>query len=542
MPLRSTGCATCRKRKIRCDEGRPGCKRCATHGVPCPGYRGEKAGGIEFEDQTSITVKRASAIQQKLSTSRRSPGKLSPGSSGMSVSQYTNGSRLFTQTGGYFMLWPMAAYSQESGLGGGSIPTPVRSPSVERTQLYDKFVEGYVPQGPGKRSLHFDYIRLLVDAQETHQSLKDGLDALSLVHVGSQLKDQRLVQQAIKAYSRSLIGLGRAIEEGQALTNDSVLAAATVLSVCEFYDEIKLNGLGWMGHQNGLGQLLAARGPDSLKTDLALMLFFNARHGALAQGLITRKLPLFAQANWRACAFRIPVPDHSTTFYDLAIQIPGMLERHDLIDLASPTALQSLTELLADCGRLEFDFRNWEIGWQTRFRVEQRKPYWLQKIEDFELLPQLVPDRKFNEGYMFHQFLEAYMFNQYWQCMHFLRECVESLQLQRQLLDPTWLPDPGTEVTFEELNEYVLHLCRSLPYMCEPETSISGHVAIFLPIRVAAFHFKKHNMWEWLRWIWAVRATIFNRGVSQPNVGDAQTIAAGQIRHVQNVQEMRTRP
>ncbi|RMZ78692.1 hypothetical protein DV737_g3731, partial [Chaetothyriales sp. CBS 132003] len=34
----STGCATCRKRKIKCDEARPGCRRCAQIRKPCPGY------------------------------------------------------------------------------------------------------------------------------------------------------------------------------------------------------------------------------------------------------------------------------------------------------------------------------------------------------------------------------------------------------------------------------------------------------------------------------------------------------------------------
>ncbi|PYH86211.1 hypothetical protein BO82DRAFT_418590 [Aspergillus uvarum CBS 121591] len=34
----SAGCILCRKRKVKCDEGKPGCQRCITHGVPCPGY------------------------------------------------------------------------------------------------------------------------------------------------------------------------------------------------------------------------------------------------------------------------------------------------------------------------------------------------------------------------------------------------------------------------------------------------------------------------------------------------------------------------
>ncbi|EXJ58816.1 hypothetical protein A1O7_06246 [Cladophialophora yegresii CBS 114405] len=34
----SRGCARCRKRKIKCDEGRPGCQKCAQLRQPCPGY------------------------------------------------------------------------------------------------------------------------------------------------------------------------------------------------------------------------------------------------------------------------------------------------------------------------------------------------------------------------------------------------------------------------------------------------------------------------------------------------------------------------
>ncbi|KAI1621250.1 hypothetical protein EDD37DRAFT_108889 [Exophiala viscosa] len=35
----STGCGLCRKRRVKCDEGRPGCCNCARLKKPCPGYR-----------------------------------------------------------------------------------------------------------------------------------------------------------------------------------------------------------------------------------------------------------------------------------------------------------------------------------------------------------------------------------------------------------------------------------------------------------------------------------------------------------------------
>ncbi|KIW32001.1 hypothetical protein, variant [Cladophialophora immunda] len=34
----STGCARCKQRKVKCDEGRPGCRKCALLRKPCPGY------------------------------------------------------------------------------------------------------------------------------------------------------------------------------------------------------------------------------------------------------------------------------------------------------------------------------------------------------------------------------------------------------------------------------------------------------------------------------------------------------------------------
>ncbi|KAJ1324379.1 RNA polymerase II-specific transcription factor-like protein [Microdochium nivale] len=34
----NSACHLCRKRRVKCDEGRPGCRRCQVYGQPCPGY------------------------------------------------------------------------------------------------------------------------------------------------------------------------------------------------------------------------------------------------------------------------------------------------------------------------------------------------------------------------------------------------------------------------------------------------------------------------------------------------------------------------
>lgn len=47
----STGCLTCRKRRVKCDEARPNCAKCTTRGVACEGY-GKKPVNIRFKTQS----------------------------------------------------------------------------------------------------------------------------------------------------------------------------------------------------------------------------------------------------------------------------------------------------------------------------------------------------------------------------------------------------------------------------------------------------------------------------------------------------------
>ncbi|KAH9223321.1 hypothetical protein DL95DRAFT_128453 [Leptodontidium sp. 2 PMI_412] len=41
-PKVRSGCVTCKIRRVKCDEGKPGCKRCFKFGKPCDGYEGNK--------------------------------------------------------------------------------------------------------------------------------------------------------------------------------------------------------------------------------------------------------------------------------------------------------------------------------------------------------------------------------------------------------------------------------------------------------------------------------------------------------------------
>ena len=564
MPLRSTGCFSCRKRKIRCDEGRPGCRRCATHGIPCPGYRGDKNGGVlEFKDQTDVTVERAKGMFKR----GRGGGVVVKGGKGLggrvgnvggggghsptsspawtilSTGQGEEWTTLISPEAALEALTPssvpMISVEKDFSFMDPSthlpnsvsiptnanldilLPTPLPSPALEHASLYQSFITTYLP----RKSLrnvqegHFHFFQTLAHQRSSHPALQHGFDALSLVQTGSVYHDTALLQQATKHYALSLRALGRSIAKGDFLHDDEVLAAVVVLSSCELYEGIQVQGQGWSNHVAGANQLVAARGPASLQSDLALLLYANMRHGTHIHALIERKAPFMARKEWRDVAWRVPLKkDQSTLFYEWAIQVPGLLERHDQLDLGSDTALEELDTLMQDSADIEREMREWFAGWEAIASHAFGGLAELVPITEFPTFIGLCDDDAFKMALRFPDFLIGYLQTVYWMTMHFLRTNTQSLHKKRHQLLRDWYPAPEEEVQEKELMEYILNLCQSIPFFCEPESSSSGSVAIFLPMRTAAVYFTAHGHWRLLKWIGCVRNNVFVKGLKPPGV------------------------
>jgi hypothetical protein len=69
-----TGCLTCKKRKVRCDEGRPACQFCLSTGRVCDGYGIWGGGGNRYEQRSANTTA-LSHLNKPIATSK-SPPKL----------------------------------------------------------------------------------------------------------------------------------------------------------------------------------------------------------------------------------------------------------------------------------------------------------------------------------------------------------------------------------------------------------------------------------------------------------------------------------
>ncbi|KAI7196095.1 hypothetical protein KC363_g1033 [Hortaea werneckii] len=556
MPLRSTGCYTCRKRKIRCDETRPQCKKCATHGVQCPGYRDPDD---DFRDQTSITAHKAEIKYRAKAADR---GKW--GGNGFVKNNEENGVHSTPGT-----LTPCNTSSRTTTGGTPPHSAAIRdliSPAAVRTQLYSTFMTIYLPQKTSRID-HFSFYELLASRRPNAISspgeegvetvLSSSLDALSLVTIGATSHNQTFLDQSVRAYGSALTRLRHTLTKPGALQNDDLLAATNVLGQCALYEEIAQRAQGWTAHTAGLQQLIAARGgPGSLQSPLATLMFSSLRHSALCAGLIGRKAPLMARPEWRRKA-REPLVDgalqeglmgsgeRSVGFYDAAIQVPGLLERYD--DLSAgmgdgSTTVRDLEGLLAECGRIERKLRDCFWGWELEHcflqetwtydthegeeaRGKKFPSFFTEEpIEKFPTFCQVFPDREtFPHAYTFPSFSIAYLASLYWMCLHFLRTTVQQTHKLRHDLDQTWYPDPGEEVNEEELLELIFHLCKTIPFFCEPISGSTGHIGIFLPMRTAAIYFTQRGHWKLARWVGMIRRCVFTKGLAPPNVGNPVT-------------------
>ncbi|KAF2166658.1 hypothetical protein M409DRAFT_66634 [Zasmidium cellare ATCC 36951] len=529
MPIKSTGCAQCRKRKIRCDETRPGCQRCKTHGVACPGYRLPAPGQLAFQDQTEWTVRNALRVYRKKQPvvvtvsaadgSSSSDGASSPGSESGSlglVSTKSNSSSpdVFHKVRNETMMdFANAMYLYAS-------PQYLPSPVMEKQLIYNTFIDVYVPKRVGEHDAHFSFLQHLITTSDLRPEVMHSLDAMSMVQVGSLYKDKDLLRQAVTHYHKALSGLLKTLSgmSAEAVNDDCVLATVNLLANCEFFDEIAQVGDGWTKHIQGSQQLLAARGPKSMTSRMSLLIFSNMRHGALSHSLLMRKACFLGTPEWRSVAWRAPYIDASTFLYDIALQVPALLERYDELDHKAGDALEQVDDILREAKMLETEMRDWFRNYQVRSKWADQKLYELSDIQNFPTFAGLIKDRTLKEAFTFPNFMVSYLLSVYWDAMHFLRTMIQSLHKARHKVQQDWYPNSDEAVAEEELMEYVMNLCRCFPFFVEPVSSSTGQIGLFLPLRTAAVYFTQQGHWSMLRWCGAVRDHAFTRGMRPPNV------------------------
>ncbi|KAI1309563.1 hypothetical protein F5Y03DRAFT_65523 [Xylaria venustula] len=243
----STGCKRCRQRKVKCDEGRPSCRRCIIYGKPCPGY----------SDQFHFRFDKASANHQ---------GSSSPPQRHKERPQASCRVQYQKASGNQAVVRATSASTQ-----------PSIAPQLEVS--YDDvslcyFVRRFVtPDENDNLPGHLSFLPSLFN-HEGHGLLELATLSVAQMAAYNQFRGDKFRIQSYQNYGRALQVLRKTIQTEDEVTDDRVLAA--VLLLCMFKDIGEESWGDPSEHASGLYYLLEKRGVEQLCTGRGFELFLLA--------------------------------------------------------------------------------------------------------------------------------------------------------------------------------------------------------------------------------------------------------------------------
>ncbi|THX27440.1 hypothetical protein D6D11_10244 [Aureobasidium pullulans] len=491
MAPRSTGCANCRKRKIKCDEGRPGCKKCQIHNTPCPGYRGMKTDGLEWRDETLAVAKRVERGWRSGSSSS------SDSDSGAPVPP-TERVRALS-----LVEKPVATEYTV-------IPQAIFSAATNRSQMFDVSMRLYRPttldEQPKRAHISdFSCLQKTINSKSS-PALLAAVDTISLLQLGVSYQDQTFFEHARRRYGQALTCLVVALNKPDVLGNNDVLGAMKLLEFCELFRPVAQQG-SWISHVNGVENFLVQRGPVPLKTELDNMLFFHARHSSILQGVLKRKGIVFAEPKWMKITKSTEYTDSSPRLFDVLVHIPGLFERADnLIASGEPTYLNGIiADLVTAIGELQ--------EWEAEYHAALKEPAIINvDVSKFKRFSRLCDNKTFPLAVDFPDFLTGYLQSIYWLYLFTIQRTLQDVLLK--------YPNGKCSISMGDLNKQILqiaiYMCQMMPYFCEPDASSMGRFATFMPLVFALKYFEARGMKAQQDWCQDVTDAMFNDGINPP--------------------------
>ncbi|KAL1895886.1 hypothetical protein Sste5346_004983 [Sporothrix stenoceras] len=345
---RSKGCGTCRRRRVKCDEGRPHCQRCEKAGITCSGY----AQHAQFVDETA----------------RFKRDELRSQSSSQSQSQSQSQSRDASPRRDEVQM--------QMEVQAASLAPAMSLRPDEDTVIHTHLVARLLPRVSGPASP--DILVSMVNYESAVSSLsttvplhKDALRALAAVYFGKVHHDTRIYDTGVRAYVRSLRRLRTALTDPVAVFDVETLAS--VLCLC-LYENVALTEItGWLVHYDGIAHLIERRGPARHQSGFGHELFWHCRFAIVISALVRRRHCFLTRPEWRAISRQAPaaISDSVTSpsvhteenLMDLFARVPGIL--HDFGVAQTPDASpESVANLLSRVGDLLAFLSTWRQSFE----------------------------------------------------------------------------------------------------------------------------------------------------------------------------------
>ncbi|KAH8646252.1 hypothetical protein BX600DRAFT_158272 [Xylariales sp. PMI_506] len=314
---KSHACNTCKKRRVKCDFGRPSCLRCISANKSCGGYSRD----IVFVNRT--------------------PSR--PSTTATAVLSHIKAQAQLEDAENKAFSWALAD-RKRSEL---ELRRLFSQPS-QHSHEFRKFAVGflqvtYLPQPPTSGEGTVSWVHRLADLVEPSQSLNTALFAFCLaqLHVTNPASDDSpTLYQCLDHYSTALQHLHSDLDDAQKRFREETLAAIAILSTCELF--LSPEEYGWTVHSRGIAEILRLRDPEMAKTPIWRHLFSRLRIVCTITGLSKRQAQLLQSDVWRQIVTESS-SDHENALDQVFLLIgdaPGFFEKAiNLVDVSDHSLL-----------------------------------------------------------------------------------------------------------------------------------------------------------------------------------------------------------
>ncbi|KAF2187228.1 hypothetical protein K469DRAFT_569544 [Zopfia rhizophila CBS 207.26] len=456
MPKRSSGCFTCRQRKVRCDEAKPECNTCLRRGIKCPGYRPTQAFILHtFDEQTER------------------PGIIKEDENRYRYANQREGCTL----GGQKSVIQLRA--SEARTVEAPVPQQVSPVAIDRVQHLSNFLSLYLPRWQGETLTPPSALILsLPSTPASRQVFLAALDALSAAQLAVSDKNYPLINRSRSLYSAALSQLMKRISQPSTPRDDETLLATYLLALYEVFVGVT-NGHGFFYHVQGLLRLLKQRGPSSITSKLSLNLFHGIRYYSLTIGFHVRKASILDTPEWLAVTSDDAKTEPWVSLMDICICIPRLLERTDKLTRAgaSPDEFEKVildSQIVADRA----------FAWLANYE-RNGSLYRKVSVDSIDGFLGICDDLTFDRVFAFNTFATSNTYLLYWMSMLIMRSHSFLLMRGFHQLEPKEL-----FLWDRELSAYADCICRGVPFSCRPAAGYTGRFSTLTPLVVARKYFE----------------------------------------------------
>ncbi|TKX21733.1 fungal Zn(2)-Cys(6) binuclear cluster domain-containing protein 19 [Elsinoe australis] len=251
----SDGCHLCRKRRIKCDGGRPNCQRCIIYKAKCPGYRSES--DYKFVNENGTTETKTLATRKRAASAKpniaAAAAKSSPSSS--SVTSSTSRSSKASQS----PQWVARPRPH-------SDPNIISSTPAWEDWSVNSFIHDWtIPEASNGMAVGFlEFLPDLYMRSKPDLDFSLALKAASFASFANQHNSPEMMAKARASYGRALTALNSSLRNSEASLRDTTIASIVLLQIFEHITCDDSLSIG--NHDAGLRMLFAMRGNKQLES------------------------------------------------------------------------------------------------------------------------------------------------------------------------------------------------------------------------------------------------------------------------------------